>query len=309
MNLIKKLALCVTLVSVMLSSALVFARITHTLLVFDARNEAELPGRFRTSSDALPENTNFTKDGLENLHEAGSQQFSKESLMKALEKIPSTSVVVIDLRRESHGLIDGNAVSWYGPQNAANANKSSSQIITSENRLLMRLKKSHYRWVYQIIEKSNDDYVDKASREFIPVRGVQSEQQLAEGLHLGYQRFYVEDFHAPRNDDVVRFVNFAKRIPENTWLYFHCRAGRGRTTTFMAMYDMMKNAKQVSFEDILNRQAAIGGVDLQKLPSEGNFKYRYASDRLNFLKNFYDYTKENKDNFATTWAQWVRKSH
>ncbi len=91
-------------------------------------------------------------------------------------------------------------------------------------------------------------------------------------MHARYQRFYIEDFHGPDQASVVKFVNFAKTIPDNTWLYFHCRAGRGRTTTFMSMYDMMKNAKQVTFDEIMDRQLALGGADLRDLP-EGNFKY------------------------------------
>ena len=134
-----------------------------------------------------------------------------------------------------------------------------------------------------------------------------SEQQFASDLHLKYKRFYVEDFHAPEEVDVVRFVNFAKHLQEDTWLYFHCRAGRGRTTTFMAMYDMMKNAKHVSFNDIVDRQYALGGTDLRELPDEDNFKYGYASHRLSFIKNFYEYVKENNDDYSTTWLQWKKK--
>lgn len=39
---------------------------------------------------------------------------------------------------------------------------------------------------------------------------------------------------------------------------FHCEAGEGRTTAYMAMYDMMKNP-DVSLKDILYRQHLLGG--------------------------------------------------
>ncbi len=307
MNLLKRTSLAAVVVIVMLSSAMVYAKITHTLLVLDMKNDHELPFRFRTTSDPLPADVTYQQDGLSTLHAAGSQQFSDEGLKAALEKISSPSVIIIDLRRESHGMLNGNGVSWYGPQNAANENKTPAQIKISEARLLARLKKSRFRWVHEIIEKTDDDYVDKTHQEFIRVQNVKSEQQLAADYQAGYRRFYVEDFHRPDDVDADSFVNFAKSIPDKTWLYFHCRAGRGRTTTFMAMYDMMRNAKKVSFDDILGRQLALGGSDLRELPEKNSFKYKYALERLQFLKKFYKYTKENNDDFSTTWLQWLNK--
>ena len=304
MNFLKRVALLVTLFLIMAASALVYAKITHTLLVFDSGNQAQLPERFRTSNDALPDNIKLSKEGLATLHIAGSRQFSEKSLIAALNKIPARDVVVVDLRRESHGLLNGHAVSWYGPQNAANEDKTETQIHAGELRLLARLQKSHYRWVYQIIEKTKDDYVDKTKRDFVLVDKVRGEQALVVANKLGYERFYVEDFHAPDDASVDRFVGFAKTVPATTWLYFHCRAGRGRTTTFMAMYDMFKNAKTLSFDEIIKRQAALGGTNLDQLPDKGSFKYRFAEDRLAFLRGFYQYIKENNDDYSTRWTEW-----
>ena|SRR3990167_1699915 len=306
MNLFKRTTLTVALLIIMLSSALVYAKITHTLLVIDSESQQEFPGRFRTTSDALPVDTTYSKEGLENVRAAGSQQFSTNGLRAVLAKLPSKSVIVVDLRRESHGHMNDSAVSWFGPQNAANETKTPDQIKQSESRLLARLKKSRFKWIYRIIEKSDDGYIEKVSKEFMHVTSVKSEQQLAEEFHAGYKRFYVEDFHAPDDATIARFVNLVKHLPQDTWLYFHCRAGRGRTTTFMTMYDMMRNAKTVSFEDIMNRQMALGGSNLQELPEENHYKYKYALQRLNFLKNFYEYIKTNNDDFSTTWLQWKR---
>jgi hypothetical protein len=76
----------------------------------------------------------------------------------------------------------------------------------------------------------------------------------------------------------------------------------GRTTTFMAMYDMMKNSKKVSLEDIMERQELLGGVKLLK-PVGG--KESESQKRSDFLRQFYQYTKENNDNFKTSWSQWL----
>lgn len=306
MNFLKKSALLLVLGLIMLSSAMVYARITHTLLVIDMQNSADLPAKFRSSADNISNSSNINTLGLDQLHVVGSHQFSKNSFVTALSRIPSKSVVVVDLRRESHGMLNDDAVSWYGPQDAANLNKTIPQIIASEQRLLNRLSKSSYRWVYDIVTKTDDGYVDQVTRNLTQVQGVQSEQQFVEQNHVGYQRFYVEDFHAPSDAEVNRFVNFAKSLPADTWLYFHCRGGEGRTTTFMTMMDMMKNAKQVSYDDIMARQLALGGSDLRDLPDNGSFKYPFAVERLSFLRQFYDYAKSNNDNFATSYSAWKK---
>lgn len=307
MKIFKTTTLVTVLAAVTLSSAMVFAKITHTLLVIDSGSQVELspqelPGHFRTTSDPLPDSVQ--KDGLENVHAAGSMQFSEAGLHAALQKIPSKSVIIMDLRRESHGQLNGNAISWFGPQNAANENKTPEQIRQSESRLLSRLKKSNFKWVYQILEKTDDGFIEKISKEFARVESVKTEREIAGENHAQYRRLYVEDFHKPDDEDVERFVKTVRHLPGKTWLYFHCRAGRGRTTTFMSMTDMMKNAKHVAFEDILQRQLALGGSNLQELPGKQSYKYKYAVERLNFLRNFYEYAKANNDNFSTTWLQW-----
>lgn len=303
MNFLKKSALAATLAMLTLSSVMVFAKITHTLLVVDTPEDVEMPKVFRTTSDDIPDNNVINRGGLDGLHLAGSQQFSDIGLRTALGKIPGRSVVIVDLRRESHGMLNHSAVSWYGPQNAANANKTPEQVSMSEARLLAKLKKSTFKWVYEIVEKTDDDFVEKVKKEFVRVNSVKSEKKLASEFHVAYKRFYVEDFHKPDDQQVDRFVAFARKIPASTWIYFHCRAGRGRTTTFMAMYDMMKNAKQISFDDIIARQAALGGSDLKEMPDTASFKYKFAVERFNFLKKFYEYCKTNNDNYSITWSQ------
>ncbi|WP_304519483.1 phosphatase domain-containing protein [Clostridium estertheticum] len=116
----------------------------------------------------------------------------------------------------------------------------------------------------------------------------------------------MSDHLKPKDDQVDLFVKETQKISTNdTWLHFHCRGGVGRTTTFMAMYDMMNNAKQVSFEDIIQRQVLIGGSDILKKDDEGN--KTGDENRADFLKQFYQYSKQNNDNFKTSWSDWCHK--
>ncbi|EKD70891.1 MAG: protein tyrosine phosphatase II superfamily protein [uncultured bacterium] len=305
MLLAKRISLLLALIIISMASALVWAKITKTLLVIDMQNKAALPRNFR-SSDILPafstENINWL--GFSDLHIAGGAQFSEESLRTILQTLKVTRLTIIDLRQESHGFLDSNAISWYGPQNAANVKLTDEQVEKSEAARLNLLNKHHKARVYEILSKTEDGMIDQTKMQIYPVQHAGSERELVEKYQLNYHRFYVQDFHAPVPNEVDRFVNLMKDFPKNEVIYFHCRAGVGRTTTFMVMYDMMRNAKQVSFDDILTRHAAIGGKDINELPDEGSFKYKAAEERLEFLKRFYEYSRSNDDNFKTTWATW-----
>lgn len=132
---------------------------------------------------------------------------------------------------------------------------------------------------------------------------VQTEEELAKSLGMSYLRITVTDHEKPLDDQVDLFVESVRNLPQDTWLHFHCRGGAGRTTTFMAMYDMMHNANNVSFEDIMKRQNLIGGSDLLKSEDKDE-----SQDRSDFMNKFYDYCKENQDGFQTSWSQWIKKS-
>jgi len=97
-------------------------------------------------------------------------------------------------------------------------------------------------------------------------------------------RITVTDHRSPLDDQVDLFVQSVKNLPKETWLHFHCRGGAGRTTTFMSMYDMMHNAKNVSFEDIMKRQTLIGGSDLLNHEEEDK-----SETRSDFMNNFYSF--------------------
>ncbi len=136
------------------------------------------------------------------------------------------------------------------------------------------------------------------------IETVQTEEQLAKSLGIGYVRFAVPDHKPPQDVQADSYIQFVKTLPNGTWLHFLCRSGIGRTTTFMAMYDMMKNAKTVNFNDMMKRQQLIGGANL--LGGQDASSASDAKARSTFLKDFYNYCGENNNNFNTTWTQWMK---
>lgn len=302
---IKSLILGIAFLLLIIPSALVWAKYTQPLLVLDMRNSPELPKHFRIISNSLPDSIN--SKGLSDLHAAGGGQFSRASLEKILSKLHTKNLLVIDLRQESHGMLNGNAISWYGKRNAANADKTRNEIDEDQSRLLTALGEEEVAVVSKILKKSADGAIEKVKPTEYMVHQTSAEKDLVTNMKLRYKRIYVQDYHAPSDKEVDRFLAIVSTVPANKWIYFHCRAGVGRTSVFLTMYDMLHNAKKVSFEDILARQVALGGKDLTAFPAKKHFKYPWAVERLDFIKKFYQYAHDNKDGYKTSWSQWVKE--
>lgn len=270
------------------------------------RNAPQLPNNFRLPIKVAKPYIDW--DGFSNMKIAGSGQFSKLALEKVFSYLKTKEIIVVDLRQESHGFLNGNAISWYGIKNAANAKLSDLEIQSQEDVMLKDLNREETVTTYRILTKNvSGEPHDTKPVEFA-FHTVSSEEDLLKGMNIEYYRIYTQDYHPPspsQVDDFLKIVALQKQ--KNKWLYFHCRAGIGRTSLFMVMYDMLLNAKKIEFKDILARQAAIGGKDLRSLPSRDNFKYRAHYERLKFLEQFYQYAQQNKDNFKTNWSAWLKQ--
>ena len=140
------------------------------------------------------------------------------------------------------------------------------------------------------------------SRNGAPPKTVQTEEEVVKAAGLGYFRLTIPDHLKPQNEEVDRFVAFVRDLLPGTWLHFHCRAGIGRTTTFMALYDMMRNGKALSLDDILQRQVAVGGKYLTASDADAD---ENKAERAKFLQQFYDYAKSNQDGFKTSFSAWL----
>jgi protein tyrosine phosphatase len=224
-----------------------------------------------------------------------------------LKNIAHEKIIIVDLRQESHGFVNGNCISWYGEHDWGNVGFSRSEIEADENRRLDSLYKIKSISVTQIIKKDKSTSEIKESKEIpVVVNTVQNEKELTEEFKTGYFRITATDHRKPVDEDVNRFIEFVKNLDENTWLHFHCHAGDGRTTTFLVMYDMIRNSKNVSFPNIIHRQYLLGGIDLSKDDDYPDFDKQYAIERTEFLNNFYDYCKSNNDNFKTLYSEWKK---
>jgi hypothetical protein len=133
---------------------------------------------------------------------------------------------------------------------------------------------------------------------------VKTERAVVEGFGCQYIRLPVTDLNRPSNDMVDQFIDYVITLPEDNWVHFHCKAGKGRTTTFMTLLDIMRNGQYVEFQDILARQKLIGGSDLSSIEKPDLEKSRAANERFEFVKDFYLYRLQVPD-FSISWSDWV----
>lgn len=304
------------------------------LIVFDhIDNNKVVPGQFRTSDTLIQAalnkpNFNGSIFGLDRLRIAGGQQFSTSQFDAIRSELPLLGAV-LDLRKESHGFLNGLPISWYGQANAANLYLSPDEVLRDERNRLRLLNVSAMVDVSHVLKESTLGEVSDIRTARVQVRNVFSEEYLVKDLHsIKYHRFFITDHHGPSAAEVDRFVYFVVKWNQTyyesnaqPYIYLHCRGGFGRTTSMMAIYDMIYNCKNVNFHDILNRMALMGGRNLvteyDGLDGEikakdpgimGTYKHYKAILRYNRLKHFYEYCRANMDNFQTSYSTFAAKT-
>jgi len=252
-----------------------------------------LPNHFRTTTDlaVVKDNKDLDLKGLDKLNISGSQQFSGDNIQLLIKAIDtSLPITVIDLRQECHGFINEFAVSFADARNNANVGLTRDQVIAKENKDLKSIKLNEPITFYN------------NSKETMVVKTVKNEEELTKSKNLGYQRITVRDGGIPTDDMVDYFMGFIKNKPKDSWLHFHCKEGIGRTSTFMIMYDMINNYKDVNADAIIKRQLALANFE------DVTLKSFYNNERIGFLNKFYDYCKANGDSFNMKWSEWKSKS-
>lgn len=261
-------------------------------------NINELPRNFRMMLDAcdLYEEADIFA-GLEQIKASGSAQYSKEGLKKIISTIPSNKITFIDLRLESHGFINGTAVSWRSEHNWANIGMTMKEVQHDEE---TRLKKAFEQGNLIVEEKEGDFSLELAVYE------IATEEEVVHSLGHQYIRLLAIDHWRPPHNIVDQFIEIVKTLPDDEWVHFHCAAGKGRTTTFQAMLVMMRHAAEFKFEEILLHQYLIGGIDLLDHQPEVIWKTPYLQQRLDFLRNFYQYCLEIPD-FTESWTSWLSR--
>ena len=269
----------------------------NPVLIFDGGTQ--LPVQFRDTMSVYATEP-FSLEGLSTLKTSGSHQYDETQLQNIITRVDPNDFVIhfVDLRQESHVFINGIPVSWYADDDWANVGRSLAWIEEDETLHLVRMVAARSITVGTVV-KGKDGQVSMKDPVNVDVKDATTEMGLAHQLGIDYIRIPVSDHCRPTDDMVDRFVTFVHGLPANAWLHFHCHGGDGRTTTFMALYDMIRNAQNISLDDTVARQSLIGQYHLFSGKSE------VETLRAAFITAFYSYVKEG--GYATmSWTEWVK---
>jgi hypothetical protein len=240
---------------------------------------------------------------MDTLDISGGAQFSAPQFADLADKLREYAngkdIYIIDCRRESHALLDGRPFSWYGLHNWSNEGLGADEVEASEKELFGSMVGA----TIQAYAKEDDNRGQMAEYD---VQSCMTEREMVEGEGMSYVRIPILDYSWPAADEMDAFVNLVKSIDtNNSWLHFHCHAGKGRTAALMTAYDIMKNPT-VPLEDICVRHAMLGGVySLYTSPSD-DYKVPLYEEKARMTRLFYEYVNQNKDsNYEVSWSQWL----
>jgi hypothetical protein len=255
-------------------------------IIYDQHEGETLPCHFRVCSRpyARTHPAPPSRRGLDTLLVSGSEQPSAGDIAQDIRAL-AENVVLVDLRQESHGFLDGVPVSWYGPKNWANLGLDAAAAMRDEAARLAALPGTTIP-VVRALTKDADGLIGESRTDRVAVGAVAVESEVAASRGLEYVRFAVPDHRAPSEAEAERFVAFFNSRPAGTWFHVHCHGGEGRTTTFMLMCDILRNGGALSLEALVLRQYLVGGVDLFNHPAAG-YKVPWYVKRATFIREFY----------------------
>jgi len=227
--------------------------------------------------------------GIENLNSSGSGYLKKKHLDKILaqKKEPTFIFNISFYDNDTYYLNDKNLKWYYG-------------IVLENNQITGLNKNIIKRAKYKIRQKiSNFDITDLD-------RLIDEKIMLSEYEHVTYFQInppaWLSEFEY-MNDVIQAFES----IPVGSHVYFHCNRGRGRTTTFMTLYDIFRNYKTQPLQDIIDRHYCLGGEDIGNTEPKknGTWKPTALTARYDLVARFYKYMNDPIGYPNHSWIEWL----
>ena len=245
------------------------------------------------TNDGMPRN--FRDLSVIGINAIASAQFSEDELQNLRKKYPAEKIIIVDLRQESHGFINGKSVLWRSYFEKINQDKNISGILSDENSRLKKAEKEREIVINEVTERDRaNGWYKTISPKIITVNKAVSEKDLAAEHGFEYQRFSIRDFDKPDEKEFLRMVNFIKNLPQDKKIYVHCAGGKGRTGLFLVTLDIIKNGKTTELEEIFKRQHKLGSARLDEISEEEAWSKELAQERLKMLENFYKVESQSR---------------
>lgn len=231
---------------------------------------------------------------------SGSAQFSETQFRDLADQLKDQAeeVWIVDCRLESHGLMNGMAVSWCGKgDNGANLGKTVEEVEAEEESFSSLIGSNIT--AYTAEKDLPEDPLEMTVEKW------ETERELVENEDMRYLRLACPDHCWPPCEVIDAFIDFAGRVEEEAWLHFHCQAGSGRTGAFMTIYEMM-HKPEASVEEILRHQAETGSGNLADRAAPE--KSHEQKERCVLARAVYQYIRENRETgYAVKWSSWLEE--
>lgn len=283
----------------------------HPCIVQDSKSQYT-PIALLRDAWMIPASYNGNIEGINTLLVSGSEIPSEKGWRDIADHIAirtngNKPVVVLDLRQESHGYLNGKAITLVNAYNWLNVGKTNEQSTLEQENWLSALRAK--KKVNGILTPTQYHAKEYAQGKSMAVLSVKNEEHYVAKLGFKYSRLYISDHRAPLDSEVDAFLSLVKSMPKNTWYHVHCRGGKGRTTTLLNLFDMLKNADKVSFEEIIARQASVPPYYNMLDVKRGNPELTpYYEERIAFLAQFYEFARQSLMGYDVgSWSEW--KAH
>lgn len=251
---------------------------------------------FRTCQDSLkPSRFSPSLSGLRELTCSASGRLSKAKIEKYFKRLP-TKVFVIDVRAEEDLYIKGISAGWLGVRYLSG--QVEDRLYTTH---FWKTPLSHLKWAWRRL-------INLKSLATPKLQQLQKEEMVLKNLGHEYYCFAGQRHMVHSPEMIQMFIHFLESLPKGAWLHFHCATGRGRSTTFMILYDIYHNAKKASLEDIILRQHLLGGENVLDvaLRPKGTWTKDSLLKRKALVEQFYAYMTDPKGYGYQSWLDWVK---
>lgn len=277
----------------------------NVTIVYDRRHTAVKNTRLRSTSEisSLPMSVNRT--GLLDLKLSGSAAITFSLLKEIREMVgENQQVLIIDLRREPHAVANDHSITWTIPNNWLNIDRPLHLAVRDEKERIHQVRSKNPPQLVAVLHKDYKKELNRPEKKNLIKPKVYSEQEAVESQGMIYARLGVSDHLRPKDLEVDHFLDVVRQMPKDTWVHMHCKGGQGRTTTFMVLYDILRNSGRVSLLDIIKRQKHLGfdyDVSSEGLKDE---RKQFRRDRWAFIQEFYDFAKTSPLKSFQSWSAW-----
>lgn len=210
-------------------------------------------------------------------------------------KIAPEKVYIFNLKHKPIYYLGNHEMEWYGYRFAKANELEEFHQKNFWKALFIKAEVKAYEFFHKkkIADLSKDQFAIEQSE--IEKRGYHYVQPLKKG--------WVQDLSF-----IDPVLSIFETIPKDGWVYFHCARGCARTTTFMILYDIYRNAKTSSLEEILERQYCLGGEDIANTDVWG--KSTWSKEQLEARKRiavlFYNYMTDSAKGYGhTSFDRWL----